>query len=134
MPKKKILLIEDDLDVRQGLGIRLKANDYDVYFAGDAASGLAEAGACRPDLIILDLGLPGEDGYLVLGELVASPQAPPIVVFSARDRQAHEQRVRDAGAKVLFQKPVDNEELLGTIRQLLALADQSHKASEAEVR
>jgi two-component system, OmpR family, KDP operon response regulator KdpE len=134
MPKKKILLIEDDLDVRQGLGIRLKANDYDVYFAGDAASGLAEAGARRPDLIILDLGLPGEDGYLVLGELVASPQAPPIVVFSARDRQAHEQRVRDAGAKVFFQKPVDNEELLGTIRQLLTLADQPHKASEAEVR
>ena len=120
MPKKKILLIEDDRDVSQGLGIRLKANHYEVYFAGDAASGLAEARARRPDLIILDLGLPGEDGYSVLGELVASPEAPPIVVLSARDRQAHEQRVRAAGAKVFCQKPVDNDELLGRIRELLA--------------
>ena len=135
MHRKKILLIEDDPDVRLGLGIRLKANQYEVYFAADAASGLAEAGARRPDLIILDLGLPGEDGYLVLGKLVASPEAPPIVVLSARDRQAHEQRVRDAGAKVFCQKPVDNEELLGTIRQLLAAADQPQKpGGEADAR
>lgn len=122
MHRKKILLIEDDPDVRLGLGIRLKANHYEVYFAGDAASGLAEAGERRPDLIILDLGLPGEDGYVVLEKLGGSRQlaAIPTIILSARDRRAHEQRVREAGAKVFCQKPVDNEELLARIRQFLA--------------
>jgi DNA-binding response OmpR family regulator len=124
MHRKKILLIEDDPDVRLGLGIRLKANQYEVYFAGDAASGLAEAGARRPDLIILDLGLPGEDGYVVLERLALSKQLAdiPTIVLSARDRQAHEQRVRAAGAKVFCQKPVEDVELLGRIRELLGSA------------
>jgi two-component system KDP operon response regulator KdpE len=124
MHRKKILLIEDDPDVRLGLGIRLKANQYEVYFAGDAAPGLAEAGARRPDLIILDLGLPGEDGYVVLERLALSKQLAdiPTIVLSARDRQAHEQRVRAAGAKVFCQKPVEDVELLGRIRELLGSA------------
>jgi two-component system KDP operon response regulator KdpE len=107
--------------VRRGLGVRLRANHYGVCFAGDAASGVAEVERQRPDLVILDLGLPGEDGYVVLEKLAASTEfaATPVIVLSARDRWANEQRVREAGAKVFCQKPVDNEELLGRIRQLL---------------
>jgi len=133
MPKKKILLIEDDLDVRQGLGIRLKANHYEVYIAGDAASGLAEAEKQQPNLIILDLGLPGEDGYVVLEKLAACSQlaAVPTIVLSARDRRAHEQRVHEAGAKVFCQKPVDNEELLARIRQFLAADMEAAAETEA---
>lgn len=126
MPGKTILVIEDDIDVRRGLAIRLAANHYGVCFAGDAPSGLAEAERKKPDLIILDLGLPGEDGYVVLKKLAASSQfaATPVVVLSARDRRANEQRVREAGAKVFCQKPVDNEELLGRIRELLGPGGQ----------
>lgn len=122
MPDKRILVIEDDIDVRRGLGIRLAANHYRVCFAGDAPSGLAEVARQRPDLIILDLGLPGDDGYLVLSKLAASGEfaATPVIVLSARDRRANEQRVKEAGAKVFCQKPVDNEELLGRIRELLS--------------
>lgn len=121
MAKKKILIIEDDSDVRLGLGVRLKANHYELCFAADAPSGLAEVDKQKPDLIILDLGLPGEDGYVVLERLALSKQLAdiPTIVLSARDRQAHEQRVRAAGAKVFCQKPVENEELLGRIRELL---------------
>jgi DNA-binding response OmpR family regulator len=122
MPASKILVIEDDADVRMGLGIRLKANHYQVHFAPDARSGLAEAEKCKPDLVILDLGLPGESGYTVLNQLAASAQlhAIPVIVLSARDRRIHEPRVRAAGAKVFCQKPVQNDELLAKIRQLLA--------------
>ncbi|HLK34043.1 MAG TPA: response regulator [Terriglobales bacterium] len=126
MPDKRILVIEDDIDVRRGLGIRLAANHYGVGFAGDASSGLAEVERQRPDLIILDLGLPGEDGYVVLSKLAASGEfaATPVIVLSARDRRANEQRVKEAGAQVFCQKPVDNEELLGRIRELLSPGDR----------
>ncbi len=116
-----MLVIEDDPDVRLGLGIRLKANRYQTFFAADAISGLAEAEKCKPDLIILDLGLPGVDGYAVLDQLATSKQlcAIPVIVLSARDPRVHEPRVRAAGAKVFCQKPVHNDELLARIRQFL---------------
>ncbi len=122
MAESKILVIDDDPDLRMGLGIRLKANHYQVYFAPDAQSGLAEAERCRPDLVILDLGLPGDSGYAVLHKLAASVRlrSIPVIVLSAKDRKIHEPRVRAAGAKVFCQKPVQNDELLSKIRQLLA--------------
>jgi two-component system, OmpR family, KDP operon response regulator KdpE len=119
--RQEVLVIEDDPDVRRGLGVRLCAEDYQVHFATDAASGISQAKQHHPDLIILDLGLPGEDGYAVLEELGQSRELAciPVIVLSAWDRYAHEPRVRNAGAKIFCQKPVDSGELLGRIQQLL---------------
>ncbi len=64
MPNKRILIVDDDPDVRQGMHVRLKATGYDTFFASDALSGVAEARKQNPDLIILDLGLPASDGYV----------------------------------------------------------------------
>ncbi|MEJ0006969.1 MAG: response regulator [Steroidobacteraceae bacterium] len=71
MANKKILIVDDDPDVRQAMHIRLKAHSYDTCFAFDAISSLTEARKQQPDLIILDLGLPGGDGYVVMERLSA---------------------------------------------------------------
>ncbi len=122
MTAKRILVVEDDPDVRLGLMVRLRASNYQLAFAGDAESGLAQAAKFKPDLIVLDLGLPGDDGYTVL-ERIRQPDGlatVPVIVLSAWSRYAHEQRVRTAGAKVFCQKPVDPNELLARIQQILS--------------
>ncbi|HVS90117.1 MAG TPA: response regulator [Candidatus Acidoferrum sp.] len=118
---KKILIIEDDPDVRLGYHIRLKANNYDTFFAADAFASMSEARKHQPDLIILDLGLPAGDGFVVMERLKAITHLAviPIIVVSARDRRENGDRALKAGAKAFLQKPVDNNELLAVIRQLL---------------
>jgi DNA-binding response OmpR family regulator len=121
MSNKKILIVEDDADVRMGLHVRLKANNYDVFFAVDALSSLAEARKHEPDLILLDLGLPAGDGFLVMDRLKAVPalEIIPIIVVSGRAGAANRERALKAGAKAFLEKPVDNAELLAVIRQAL---------------
>jgi DNA-binding response OmpR family regulator len=118
---KKILIIEDDSDVRLGYHIRLKANNYDTFFAADALASMTEARKHQPDLIILDLGLPAGDGFVVMERLKANTHLAviPIIVVSSRDRRENGDRALKAGAKAFLQKPVDNNELLAIIRQLL---------------
>jgi DNA-binding response OmpR family regulator len=121
MQTKKILIVEDDPDVREGMHVRLRANHYDTAFAADALSVINEARKQLPDLIILDLGLPGGDGFLVMERLNRIPALAliPIIVVSARDVRANQERALKAGAKAFLQKPVDNAELLAVIRQAL---------------
>jgi two-component system KDP operon response regulator KdpE len=121
MSNKKILIVEDDADVRMGLHVRLKANHYDVFFAVDAFSSLGEARKHEPDLILLDLGLPAGDGFLVMDRLKAVPALAiiPIIVVSGRAGAANRERALKAGAKAFLEKPVDNAELLAVIRQAL---------------
>src|SRR4030081_2688093 len=121
MDSKKILIVDDDPDIRQGMHVRLKANQYDTFFAADAFSGVAEARRHRPDLIILDLGLPAGDGFVVMERFKSIPSLAviPVIVVSARDVLANKERALRAGAKAFLQKPVDNAELLKVIRQAL---------------
>ena len=127
MNNKKILIVDDDPDVRLGYHIRLKANQYDTFFAADALSSIAEARKHQPDLIILDLGLPGGDGFVVMERLKANTYLSviPVIVVSARDRHANKDRALQAGAKAFLQKPVDNDELLAVIRQCLGEPNES---------
>lgn len=129
MGNKKILLVEDDPDVRLGLHVRLKANHYDVIFAADGMASIAEARKHMPDLIILDLGLPAGDGFSVMERLKANDSLSliPVIVVSARDRNAYMNRVLKAGAKAFLQKPVDNAELLAVVRQALGEPAQSER-------
>src|ERR1700676_1436511 len=121
MSNKKILIVEDDADVRMGLHVRLKANHYDVFFSVDALSSLAGARKHEADLILLDLGLPAGDGFLVMDRLKAVPalEIIPIIVVSGRAGAANRERALKAGAKAFLEKPVDNAELLAVIRQAL---------------
>ena len=126
MSQKKILIVDDDPDVRLGLHVRLKANHYDVIFAADGMTSIAEARKHMPDLIILDLGLPAGDGFSVMERLKANDSLAliPVIVLSARDRVANMDRALKAGAKAFLQKPVDNAQLLSVIRQVLG--EKSH--------
>lgn len=99
--KKKILIIEDDPDVRFGYHLRLKADNYDTFFAADALTSIAEARKHQPDVIVLDLGLPVGDGFVVMERLKTNPHLAviPISVVSGRDPHANRERALRAGAK-----------------------------------
>jgi two-component system KDP operon response regulator KdpE len=119
MAKRKILIVDDDVDLMRGLTIRLHANGYEVVHATDAIFAVSVALEEKPDLIILDIGLPGGDGYMVMDRLnkIASTIGTPIIVLSARDVASNKERAIKAGAQAFFQKPADNDELLATIRK-----------------
>jgi two-component system KDP operon response regulator KdpE len=121
MSGKKILIIDDDPHLLLGLTARLRANGYKVISATDAISAIAVARQEAPDLVILDLGLPGGDGFLVLERMrgLADIGATPVIVLSARDPADNKKRALDAGAVAFFQKPPDNHEFLTAIRQAL---------------
>jgi DNA-binding response OmpR family regulator len=125
--QKTILIVDDDPDVRLGLHVRLKANHYDVIFAADGMASIAEARKHMPDLIILDLGLPAGDGFSVMERLKANDSLSliPVIVVSARDRNANMDRALKAGAKAFLQKPVDNAQLLSVIRKVLGEKDHT---------
>jgi DNA-binding response OmpR family regulator len=119
--EKKILIIDDDEHLLLGLTARLKTNGYAVVSAGDAVAAISTARKEAPDLIILDLGLPAGDGFLVLDRMRALPDlvAIPIIVLSARDPANNKKRALDAGAAAYFQKPPENHEFLMAIRRAL---------------
>jgi two-component system KDP operon response regulator KdpE len=121
MAKPKILIIDDDFDLRRGLNLRLRANNYDTLYATDGLSATATIQKEHPDLIILDLGLPAGDGFVVMERLQKSANLAciPVIVLTCRDPQANRDRALRAGARAFFQKPVDNEELLEAIRAAL---------------
>jgi DNA-binding response OmpR family regulator len=121
MSAKKILIVDDDKDLLVGLTTRLKANSYAVVWAMDAVSAIAMAAKELPDLLILDLGLPAGDGFLVLERLKALAHLSriPVIVLSARSPTGNEQRALDSGAVAFLQKPPDNHELLTAIRRAL---------------
>jgi len=124
MANSKIMIVDDDPDLRQALRLRLRANHYDTVNAGDGYTAIATAYKERPDLIILDLGLPAGDGFVVLDRLQKDDKlsAIPVIVLTARDPQSSEQRALRVGAVAFFQKPADNTELLDVIRATLPRA------------
>jgi two-component system KDP operon response regulator KdpE len=116
--RPKILVVDDDPDLLRALRLRLRANNCEIVTASDGYSVIAAAQKDHPDLIILDLGLPAGDGFVVLERLQSSDtlSSIPVIVLTARDPQNNEERALKAGAAAFFQKPVDNEELLNVIR------------------
>jgi len=124
MEKPKILIVDDDPDLRRGLNLRLRSNHYDTAYATDGFSAIAMAQKERPDLIILDLGLPAGDGFVVLERLRqnANLSVIPVIVLTARDPQSSRELTLKAGAAAFFQKPVDNGQLMSAIRATLRSA------------
>ena len=129
MNQKKILVVDDDPDVRLGLQLRLSANHYDVISAADGVASIAEARKHMPDLMILDLGLPAGDGFSVLERMKANEKLSsiPVIVLSGRDRRSSQDRVLKAGARAFLQKPVQANEFLAVIRRTL---NEKHQQSE----
>jgi DNA-binding response OmpR family regulator len=92
---------------------------------------MSEARKCEPDLIILDLGLPAGDGFIVMERLKKLPSLAliPVIVVSARDVRVNRERALKAGAKAFLQKPMDDAELLAVIRKALGESAEQEEPS-----
>lgn len=121
MGRKKILIVDDNEDVLRGLRILFRAHDYLTVTACDAVSAVSQAKSEKPDLIVLDLGLPAGDGYLVMERLnnIDALASIPVIVFTACEEEWHRQQALEAGARAFFQKPVEHRELLSTVQRIL---------------
>jgi two-component system KDP operon response regulator KdpE len=114
----RILVIDDEPQIRRFLDIGLRAEGYRVLLAATAAEGLALAATQSPDLLILDLGLPDREGHEVLAELRQWSQLP-VLMLSVRDAEAEKVRALDLGANDYVTKPFSIQELMARLRALL---------------
>lgn len=127
--KERILIVEDDDAIVRVLRRSLSLEGFDVESAGDGETGLALALENRPDLVILDLMLPGMDGLEVCRRLRTSTSGnTPILMLTARDTVPDRIQGLDAGADDYIVKPFDLDELAARIRALLRRT-QSERAT-----
>ncbi len=121
MAEPVVLIVEDDESTRRALLANLSAHGYRAVEAGDAATALRRWEAGRPDLVILDLGLPDMDGTGVIAR-IRRDATTPILVLSARDREEDKIRALEAGADDYVAKPFGVGELRARIAALLRRA------------
>jgi two-component system KDP operon response regulator KdpE len=115
---KKILVVDDERPIRRALGLNLSARDYKVVFAETGEQAMQAAATEHPDLVLLDLGLPGISGLPVI-EALRGWSAVPIIVLTARDDERSKVIALDAGADDYITKPFGMAELLARIRAAL---------------
>ena len=111
----RVLVVDDEPQIVRGLRTNLRARGYDVVTAPDGEEALAAAARERPDVAIVDLGLPGIDGVDVI-EGIRAWSRMPILVLSARDQEPDKVRALDAGADDYVTKPFGMDELLARLR------------------
>ncbi len=118
MDKKTILIVDDNADTRLLLSARLKPHHYRTVFAADALQAMSVALRERPDVILLDLGLPGGNGLMVLERFKANISLGdiPVIIVTAEDPQVAEARTIEAGAVAFLQKPVDQDKLMAAVQ------------------
>lgn len=116
-----ILIIEDELDLAQIMKKRLTTAGYEVIVANDGYFGTKMAHEKKPDLVILDLMLPGGHGLLVLKNLrfAADTTAIPVIVTTGMKDEVYKQKVVAEGVSGFFEKPFDIDRLLLAIRETL---------------
>ena len=117
MAKKKILVIDDAADTRLVVSARLQKHGYDTVFAADALQAIAVARQTQPAAIILDLGLPGGNGLLVLQRLKnnTSLACIPVIILTADESPESKVKGLEAGAAVFLHKPAQEEALIAAV-------------------
>jgi two-component system, OmpR family, response regulator MprA len=115
----RVLIVDDDAGVRRMLARTLEAEGYGVSLAADGGSALVEIERSAPDLIVLDVGMPGMDGLGVTRRLRGKGDALPVLLLTARDGVADRVAGLDAGADDYLVKPFATAELLARVRALL---------------
>ncbi|HXY93911.1 MAG TPA: response regulator [Acidimicrobiia bacterium] len=127
----RVLVVDDEPQICRALSINLKARDFDVDVATTGEQALEVAARRRPDLVVLDLGLPGIDGVDVIRGLRGWTDVP-IVVLSAREAEAVKVAALDAGADDYVTKPFGMDELLARLRAALRRAMPSEQLATVE--
>ena len=126
VPTQSVLIVDDEMQIRRLLRVVLEAGGYRVLEAANGPDGLAEAAQRNPDVIILDLGLPGMDGLTVLKRLREWSRAP-VLVLSVQEGDVDKVSALDNGADDYMTKPFSTAELLARLRVL-----QRHAQPEAD--
>jgi two-component system cell cycle response regulator DivK len=119
-PRKTILVIEDQ-ELNRDLLIQILEDFYTVIVAGDGAEGLAQAMDGRPDLILMDFGMPVMDGWETTRRIKADPALRhiPIIAITSHAMVGDEEKARQAGCDDYMAKPIDEDELLTKIRRFI---------------
>lgn len=133
MNKPKILLVEDEINIRRFVRIALEQELMTVVEASTAAQARIDAATRRPDLIVIDLGLPDEDGKDLIRDL-RGWVISPILVLSAREREDEKVQALNAGADDYLTKPFGVPELVARIRALLRRSQQVSTTQGARSR
>ena len=115
--RKTILVVEDNLDLQRAIKVRLASKGYRVVTAADAVFAVSMALHEKPDVILLDIGLPGGDGFLVMQRLrdLSEMDGIPVILITAREPSINRKRAADEHAFAYFQKPFNDDELLASI-------------------
>ena len=123
----KILIIEDTENNRVLLTRRLKPKGHEIVTAGNAEAGLALVTTERPDLILMDVGLPGMDGWAATRQLKADPASRqiPVIALTAHAMDGDRQKAMEAGCDDYETKPIDFNRLFAMIDRLLVDQPQS---------
>ncbi len=134
MPKSDpvIIVIEDDPPIRRFLHTGLSSQGFIVHGADSGKQGIVEAGVRKPDLVILDLGLPDMEGVEVI-KAIRGWSTMPIIILSARSHEQHKIDALDAGADDYLTKPFGFGELLARIRVALRHASRTQDVSQSDV-
>ena len=127
-PPARVLVIDDEPQIRRFLEIGLRAQGYRVALAATAQAGLDALATAGADLVILDLGLPDRDGLALLRDL-REWSSVPVIVLTVRDDEAGKVAVLDAGANDYVTKPFGVQELMARVRALLRAHAQAGEAA-----
>lgn len=122
-----ILVIDDDPVILSSVSSLLRAQGHRVTTSGDAVSALGAARRERPDLIVLDLGLPGGDGLTVMDRIrsIDSLSVTPIIILSSKEPETAGREAMERGARIFVQKPLDPQHFRATVSLLLGHGSQS---------
>lgn len=118
---KTVLMVEDDAKVSLALGIRLKSMGYEVNTAADAVSAVSQARKCAPDVILIDINLPGGDGFVVAQRLktLVQTSATPVIFITASKKAGLKERAKELGAVAFLEKPFTATEMADAIEMSL---------------
>jgi DNA-binding response OmpR family regulator len=122
MAKRKVLVVDDEQDVAKALKIRLKANGYNVVLAFDSVQAFTMANKEKPDLILLDIMIPGGGGFIVAERLKQSTATHHIPIIFLTGIPGGEERAYKLGASGYVMKPYHPEKLLETINDALEIS------------
>ncbi len=118
---KQVLVVEDDRKIAKSLEIRLRSMGYKPVLAYDAVMGMKSAVQNNPDLVIMDIAMPGGDGLSIAESMqdLTTTNSTPIIFITASKKLSHRERALELGAAGFFEKPYDAERLLGKVAQLI---------------
>jgi DNA-binding response OmpR family regulator len=122
MIRKKILVVDDEEDVAKALKVRLKANGYNVVLASDSVQAFMVANKEKPDLIILDIMIPGGGGFIVAERLKQSTATHHIPIIFLTGISGGEEKAYKVGASGYMMKPYQPEKLLETVNNALEIS------------